>query len=347
MAGLLTGLRLLFHDGVDTRLVWVRMWAARRRTAGLTLGAAAVAVAVSFLVPYWYQAGATLVVDTGQQMNLGGAGGGGGMGGAGGVLGLAAQLGVGGGTGPMNPQFYEALLKSRSLQQHVTGAAYPLGEHGELLTLEQYWSRKEHPDARDQFRAVKKLGRHFETSTNPRTGIVTFKLEGPSKPVAKLMADTAFAALNGLAVTIRRRRASAEREFLEGRWHALSDSLQAREDALRRFYERNRNLASPELQFEEARLRRETERVQGVYAQLGSQLEQARIQEVRDTPALTAVDAPIEPVKRYSPMRALWALTAAILGAALALLLAMAETANLQVQALRLQPAAVRRSEQG
>ncbi len=345
MAGLLTGLRLLFHDGVDTRLVWVRVWAARGRTLGLTLGAAAVAVAVSFLVPYWYQAGATLVVDTGQQMNLGGAGGG--MGGAGGVLGLAAQLGVGGATGPMNPQFYEALLKSRSLQQHVTGAAYPLGEHGELLTLEQYWSRKEHPDARDQFRAVKKLGRHFETSTNPRTGIVTFKLEGPSKPVAKLMADTAFAALNGLAVTIRRKRASAEREFLEGRWHALSDSLQAREDALRRFYERNRNLASPELQFEETRLRREAERVQGVYSQLGSQLEQARIQEVRDTPALTAVDAPIEPVKRYSPMRALWALTAALLGAALALLVAMAETANLQVQALRLQPAAVRRSEQG
>src|SRR6266853_6590642 len=184
MAGLLTGLRLLFHDGADTRLVWVRMWATRRRTAGLTLGAAAAAVAVSFLVPYWYQAGATLVVDTGQQMGLGGAGGTGG-GGAGGVLGLAAQLGVAGGTGPMNPQFYESLLKSRSLQQRVTEAEYPLGEHGALRTLEQYWSDHEHPDARDQYRAVKKLGRHFGTATNPRTGMVTFTLEGPSKQVAK------------------------------------------------------------------------------------------------------------------------------------------------------------------
>jgi uncharacterized protein involved in exopolysaccharide biosynthesis len=177
--------------------------------------------------------------------------------------------------------------------------------------------------------------------------MVTFRVEGPSKTVAKLMADSAFAALNELATTTRRKRASAEREFLEERWHALSDSLQAREDALRRFYERNRNLASPELQFEEARLRREVERVEGVYAQLGSQLEQARIQEVRDTPALTAVDPPIEPVRRSAPQRRLWALTAAILGAALALLLAMLETANVQVQALRLQPAPVRRSEQG
>src|SRR2546425_1173519 len=76
MPGLLTGLRLLLHDGVDTRLVWVRLWAARRRTVGLTLGAAVVAVAVSYLVPYWYQTRATLVVATGQQMNLGGGGGG-------------------------------------------------------------------------------------------------------------------------------------------------------------------------------------------------------------------------------------------------------------------------------
>src|SRR5438132_1521234 len=139
MPGLLTGLRLLLHGGVDTRLVWVRLWAARRRTMGLTLGAAVVAVAASFLVPYWYPA---------------------------------------------------------------------------------------------------------ETTTNPRTGMVTFKLEGPSKTVAKLMADTAFAALNQLAIAIRRRRATAERQFLEGRWQALSDSLQGREDALRRFYERNRNVAS-------------------------------------------------------------------------------------------------------
>jgi uncharacterized protein involved in exopolysaccharide biosynthesis len=84
-----------------------------------------------------------------------------------------------------------------------------------------------------------------------------------------------------------------------------------------------------------------------VYAQIGGQLEQARIQEVRDTPALTVVDPPIEPVRKSAPRGSLWGLTAAILGGALALLLAMAEAANLQMQALRVPPAAVRRSEQG
>jgi uncharacterized protein involved in exopolysaccharide biosynthesis len=62
---------------------------------------------------------------------------------------------------------------------------------------------------------------------------------------------------------------------------------------------------------------------------------------------LAVVDSPIEPVRKSAPVRRLWALTAAILGGALALLLAMVEAANLQMQALRLQPPALRRSEQG
>jgi uncharacterized protein involved in exopolysaccharide biosynthesis len=263
------------------------------------------------------------------------------------VLGLASQLGLGTGTPGTGPLFYEALLKSRSVEQRVTTAQFPLGEHGEMRTLEQYWSRKDHPTARNRASAVKKLGRHLETSSNPRTQQVSFKLEGPSIAVAKLMADTMLAALNDLVVEVRRKRASAERAFLEGRFHALADSLRVREDVLRRFYEQNRNLSSPQLQFEDGRLRREAERMQSVYAQVGSQLEQARIQEVRDTPALTVVDPPIEPVVKSAPIGRLWALTAAILGGALALLLAMAEAATLQVQALRVPPAAVRRSEQG
>jgi uncharacterized protein involved in exopolysaccharide biosynthesis len=160
------------------------------------------------------------------------------------------------------------------------------------------------------------------------------------------MADTVLAALNDLLVAVRRKRATAEREFLEKRFSALGDSLRVREDALRRFYEQNRNLSSPQLQFEDVRLRREAERVQSVYAQLGSQLEQARIQEVRDTPALTVVDPPIEPVRKSAPIRKTWMLTAALLAGALALLLAMVEAANLQMQALQLHPPALRRSEQ-
>jgi len=335
---LFAGMRQVFYEGVDTRLVWRRLLAKGRRTVGLIAGSAVLAVLVSLALPRWYESGATLIVDTGQQLSLGGGGG---------LAGLASQLGFGAGLGNTNPQFYESLLKTRSLREHVLGARYPLGPNGELQSLEQYWSHAEQPTPRDHLRSLKKLESHMETNATPRITQVSFKIEGPSKQVAKLMADTTLAALNELVIQVRRKHATAEREFLEERWHEMADSLALHEEALRHFYERNQVLTAPALRFEEARLRREIDRFQGIYTQLGSQVEQARIQEVRDTPALTVVDAPTEPVKKSSPHGSVWGLTAAILGAALALLLAMGEAASMQTQAVRLKPAGIRRTEQG
>jgi hypothetical protein len=134
------------------------------------------AFAVSSVLPRWYKSGATLVVDTGQQPNLGGAAG---------MLGLAAQFGVGTGAGgPTNPLFYEAFLRSRTLQERVTTALFPLGEHGELRSLTQYWSHKEHPTAKNRIGATKRLAKHLQSAANPRIQQVTFTVEGPSMAVA-------------------------------------------------------------------------------------------------------------------------------------------------------------------
>jgi len=141
------------------------------------------------------------------------------------------------------------------------------------------------------------------------------------------MADTTLAALNNLVVAIRRRHASAERQFLEERWKALRDSLDTHEDGLRRFYERNRQVTSPQLQFEEVRLKREVDLVQTVYAQISTQLEQARIQEVRDTPAISVIDPPVEPVRRSSPRLTLLLFTGGVLGAAFATILVLGDMA--------------------
>jgi uncharacterized protein involved in exopolysaccharide biosynthesis len=340
---LLQGLWRVWHDGVKTEAVWARLRAARRRTIALTFGTAVLATAGALVMPKWYQSGAVLVVDTGQQLPSLSA-----MAGAAGMLGMASQAGLGSSnSAPASPLFYEALLKSRAVAERVVAASFPLGPHGEMMPLEQYWAHRDTLTPKQHFAALKKFSRHLHTTATPRTSQVEFKLEGPSILVSKLMADTALAALNDLIVEVHRRHATAEREFLEGRYQTLADSLNASEDALRHFYEQNRTLSSPALQFEDLRLRREIDRVQTVYSQIGLQLENARVQEVRDTPSLTVVDAPIEPVRKSAPIVKLWTVSAAILGGALALLLAMAEAATLEMQRLRLEPAALRRTEQG
>ena len=300
-------LEALLENRVTATELLRELWRSRVAVAALTLTPAILAVGIGLLVPRWYRAGASMAVDVGTTQNLGS------------LAGLADQFGITS-LPRMSPQFYADLLGSRSVRERIVRARYPLGQGGAPLRLEQAWSGRDSVTPPLREAALRKLDRHFSASNNTRTGVVTFTVEGPSPVVAELMADTAMAALNDLVISLRRTRATAERSFLEERWNALRDSLTRREDELREFYRRNRVITAPDLQFEEMRLKREVDRVATVYASVGQQLEQARIQEVRDTPALGVIDAPYLPVRKSSPVLKWWAVSAAAFGLGAALL---------------------------
>ena len=289
---------------------------------GLTLGVAVVAVAGAMLLPRWYTSGASLTVDAGPA-----------MGASAGMLGIASQLGIASVGGQSSPLFYGDLLQSRSVQDRILTATLPVGRQGRPTTLVQLWGGTLSPSAAEWSAARRKLSAHMTTSVNARTGVISFSVDGPSATSAKLMADTALRALNDVIVLLRRQRATSERRFLEARWSDAGDSVRAHEARLRSFYERNRIVQSPSLQFEEARLRRDIERLAAIYAQLGTQLEQARIQEIRDTPAVGIIDPPIEPARKSSPRYSNFALAGLVAGAFLSLFLALLDTARLDVAA--------------
>ena len=67
---------------------------------------------------------------------------------------------------------------------------------------------------------------------------------------------------------------------------------------MQQFLQRNRDLLnSPELTFQRDRLQREVSMQQEVFTSLAQALEQAKIEEVRDTPVLTLVEEPELPVR--------------------------------------------------
>jgi hypothetical protein len=218
-------------------------------------------------------------------------------------------------------------MQSRSLHDRVLAARLPVGRDGAVTSLVEVWGGDD-TTARSWARARQRLNAHFASDVNARTGVISFSIEGPSPHAAKLMADSALGALNAMVVAIRRQRATSERRFLEARWEQARDSVRAYEAALRGFYERNRVALSPSLQFEETRLRREVDRVSTISGQLATQVEQARIQEVRDTPAVAVIDAPIEPVRKTSPRILVLLFVGLVLGAMTAVLLGLLEAAS-------------------
>jgi uncharacterized protein involved in exopolysaccharide biosynthesis len=72
--------------------------------------------------------------------------------------------------------------------------------------------------------------------------------------------------------------------------------MRSAEDRLQAFLQRNRDYRnSPELTFQQERLARDVSLQQTVFTTLAQSYEQAKIEEVRDTPALTLIDAPERP----------------------------------------------------
>jgi uncharacterized protein involved in exopolysaccharide biosynthesis len=96
----------------------------------------------------------------------------------------------------------------------------------------------------------------------------------------------------------RQSQASQERRFTEQRLtQAQADKRQA-EDELQAFLQRNRDFrSSPQLSFAYDRLADNVSLRQQLYTTLAQSYEQARIEEVRDTPVITIVEPPMLPAR--------------------------------------------------
>lgn len=304
----------LIRDGValsDLVSLLRRRW---RRVAAWSLITALIAYGIAWILPAWYASGASLIVDAGESpstTNLGG------------LAGVALGLGLSGDQSN-SPEFYVSLLRSRSVGEALLATDIPLadGSHRTLLAL---WSGDSAPSREDREHALEKLERHLSASADPRTGIITFTVEGPNEEAAKVIADRLLSLLNHQIIDIRTTKAANQRRFLEGRFAIAQDSLRGQEDKLRQFLEHNQNSSAPRLVIERARLQRLLDRYTAVHQDLARQLEQARFAEVRNTPAVVTIDQPVVPIKRSSPRRSLIAAVGLILGAGVALLTVLLE----------------------
>jgi uncharacterized protein involved in exopolysaccharide biosynthesis len=102
--------------------------------------------------------------------------------------------------------------------------------------------------------------------------------------------------LNKFNMETRRSRATQERAFTTQRLAQVAGELREAEDRQQYFLQRNRDYRnSPDLSFQQERLARDVSMHQQVYTTLAQSLEQAKIEEVRDTPVITVVQAPSAP----------------------------------------------------
>jgi len=287
----------------------LRRW---RLVVGLPLLAAILTAILSLILPRPYTAIVSFVPEQRTQGRAGG-------GGAGGALaGLAGQLGIPLGLDPtQSPRFYAEVLTSRELLTRVLLTKFPdprrsaTGDSLPLLALLDVTGKTE-PERLDL--GVRRLNGLVSARVDIQTFLVYLSVTTHYRALSAAVATRFIEYLNEFNATKRESQARARRQFVEQRILDGERELNAAEDDLRRFHERNRAWQeSPELSAAEGRLRRQVDVYQEVYLTLRRDYEQARIEEVNDTPVITVID-PAVPPQRSSRSRAVMVLLALVFG---------------------------------
>lgn len=219
-----------------------------------------------------------------------------------------------------SPQLLGDLLTTDAVLRHVVNAAFPWQGQAQTLVTIYGLAAKPRPELRD-YLATAKLKKALSVDVDIRTGIVRFAVEAYTPELALAVAETTLAALNEANVNLRKRRGGAERAFTAQRSADARLILAAAESTLALFNQTNRNVqTSATLQLEQARLRRNVDMAQQLFLQLRLQEEQAALQELRSTPAISVIDPPVLPARRSWPNRPLGVALGLLIGLVVAYL---------------------------
>lgn len=218
----------------------------------------------------------------------------------GGVSSLAAQFGlvVGSTDSRGSPRFYAELITSPEILRTLASGTYPHGEEGTQSPLTAVMEAKGDSPEEQVDWVMQRLERMIEVSVVRETGIVRVGVSHTDRVLAQALAQRVLTEVNEFNLLRQQTQAGQEREFVAGRVANLRAELIRAEEALKLFLQQNREFRnSPELLFEYDRLQREVDMRQQVVTALIQSLEQARIDEVRNTPLITVIDQPVEPVR--------------------------------------------------
>ena len=214
---------------------------------------------------------------------------------------LASQfrISIPAGEAGQTPEFYADLITSREILKDLADNTYVYHDDEETVqaSLPELWKIRDESEELVREKTIQVLEELISVSTDRETGLVTLTVQTKWAEVSQGVAQDILGLVNQFNLTTRQTQATAEREFIEARIEEVEKELRDSEDALQDFLQKNRQWQeSPELEFIHDRLYREVTMRQQVFTTLNQAYEQARIDEVRDTPVITIVEKPEAPV---------------------------------------------------
>ena len=241
---------------------------------------------------------------------------------AGGLALAASQFGirVPTGGGGWSAPIYVDLLTSRGLLAPIAVDTLTVAEQGNArVPVAKLLKLDDLPPAERTEKTVAELRMHVAAAEVKKMGSVQIVARTPWPSVSLALVKRLLAEVNEFNLLTRQSQARAERVFAEAQVKEAAQLLRDAEDHMREFKQRNR-VVGVDMEFDRDRLQREITMRQQAYTSLVQSYAEARLREVRDTPVITVLDAPVLPVIGESRQTALKAIMGALVGAILGIL---------------------------
>ena len=232
---------------------------------------------------------------------------------------VATQLGLTMGSLDENQSlaFYADLVTTNAILAPVARMPYSTSARGGgERPLAAFFGIDERNPGVAASRALDELRSRVTATSASRTGVISLWALAEHPRLAQQILQNVLTELDTYNLAMRRKRAVAERDFIERRVAEAGAALAQAERQLSAFLQTNRDYAgSPMLQMEFDRLQRAVRMRQQIYTAMARSLEDAKIEEVRDLPTVLIIDQPeagLEPLRPPVVRRTLLGLIAGL-----------------------------------
>lgn len=216
--------------------------------------------------------------------------------------GLAAQLGIninGGGDAGQSPSFYLDLMEAKAVLWPVAQKTYTVKTDTGVVTgdlIKIFNIKDPRPNVR-RAKAIDALKGAISSTSSQKTGVITVMVHSGRPDLAVQIASNLLAEINVYNLDRRQEQAAGEREFVQRQMDEKRGELRQAETELRDFMESNRLYTqSPELILDRLRLQRQVDMRNALYTTMLQSYEAARIEEMRDLPVISIIEAPELPI---------------------------------------------------
>jgi uncharacterized protein involved in exopolysaccharide biosynthesis len=211
---------------------------------------------------------------------------------------LAAQFGLEsalGGDATESLQFYAEVLRSNDLLHGVLRVPLDDGRSTQSL-LDRHGGNGSQVERLR--RATKTLTDRMAIGIDPEPNLLTLRTRARTAELAVAVNRALLDAVDTFNRERRQTRATAERRFLEARLAETQRELETAEAEIAAYMDRNRRFAeSPITAVEVERLQRRVGLASQKYLSLAESFEEARLDEVRNTPVITVIESPAGTVR--------------------------------------------------